>query len=320
MACQEYVHKNFSERDEKIIQIANAIIANYQAQGFQLTLRQLYYQFVSKDVLPNNLKMYDLLGNIINNARLAGLVDWEAIVDRTRELRGKQFWNSPTEILKTAARSFSIDRWKNQEWRPEVFIEKDALLEVFEKICLKWDVSYFSCRGYTSQSEMWAAGQRILNRFRDTGQKTTILHFGDHDPSGIDMSRDIQDRLTMFCAEEEGCFEINRIALNMPQVKVYNCPPNPAKLSDSRSGAYVRTYGEMSWELDALDPSVLAGLVQEHVKDFIDDEIDWDEREKEQEEGRQKILKAVDEIEMSGPELKTISKSKPKRPKKKDVE
>lgn len=293
MPFETYVSKRFSSRDENIIKIANNIINEYQKQGYELTLRQLYYQFVARDILPNHIKMYKLLGNVINDARLAGLIDWAAIVDRTRELRGKQFWERPAQLVEAVANSFHLDRWEGQTNRPEVWIEKDALLGVFERICREWDINYFSCRGYTSQSEMWGAGRRILDRYQTSGQSTTIYHFGDRDPSGIDMSRDIEDRIRMFTENEEGCFDFIRIALNKEQVTRYKCPPNPAKLSDSRSSVYVKTHGSMSWELDALDPKVLSALVKSLATRAIDNEDLWEQREQEQILGRQKILKAA---------------------------
>jgi hypothetical protein len=84
-----------------------------------------------------------------------------------------------------------LDTRRNQEYYIEVWIEKDALLGILETICKKLDVPYFSCRGYVSQSSMWEAAQR----FRENDREGILLHLGDHDPSGIDMSRDIQERL-----------------------------------------------------------------------------------------------------------------------------
>lgn len=249
-----------------IIQQANDIIREYQAQGFDLTLRQLYYQFVSRDIIPNTQKSYKNLGGIINDARLAGLIDWDTIVDRTRELRQLSHWTSPSDIIETCASQFNIDRWRSQTYRPEVWIEKDALVGVFERVCNELDVPLLSCRGYTSQSEMWGAGQRLL-RYHRNNQIPMIFHFGDHDPSGKDMSRDITDRLEMFTG---GQVEFQRLALNMDQVEQYGPPPNPAKITDSRATAYIAEFGDESWELDALEPAVLEALVREAINGIID--------------------------------------------------
>jgi hypothetical protein len=263
-----YKDFNFSRKTLDTIASANEIITKYQAAGYDLTLRQLYYQFVSRDLIPNNSKEYNRLGGIINDARLAGKIDWNAIVDRTRNLQSLSHWKSPSDIVDAVATQYEIDRWKDQPNRIEVWIEKEALAGVFERVCQKWDIPFFSCRGYTSQSEMWAAARR-LRRHEGTGQETHILHFGDHDPSGIDMTRDIGDRLALFGSR----VNIKRIALNMDQIDQYGPPPNPAKLSDSRAQGYIDVYGDESWELDALDPDVLSALVDENVEQLIDQDL-----------------------------------------------
>jgi len=242
------------------------IIEAYAAKGFDLTLRQLYYQFVARDLIPNQQKEYDKLGIIINRARLAGMIDWETITDRTRNVEANSHWNNPGSIIRSAAYSFMLDRWATQPNRIEVWIEKDALRGVIAGVCTELDVPHFSCRGYTSQSEMWRAGQRLLGHNR-RDQNTIILHFGDHDPSGIDMTRDIQERLEMFT---RGAVEVRRMALNMDQVEEVGPPPNPAKLSDSRAKNYILRYGYDSWELDALEPEYITGLIRRAVGNLRD--------------------------------------------------
>jgi len=169
-------------------------------------------------------------------------------------------------------------------------LEKDALVGVIERTCRDVDVSYFSCRGYTSQSEMWGAAQRFIKHAKD-GQMTHVIHLGDHDPSGIDMSRDIEERIRMFMTHHIGTsknlFEFTRIALNMDQVQQYQPPPNPAKSTDSRFQGYSDEHGDESWELDALEPSVLDALIRDKIAEIRDDEAfeekkDQEEREKAQ--------------------------------------
>lgn len=264
----KYKDVNFSAPRLDIVNQANTIIAEYQAQGFQLTLRQLYYQFVARDLMENKKQSYDRLGDIISDARLAGLVDWLAIVDRTRNLRDLAHWDDPSSIVSACARQFRIDKWGDQPKRVEVWIEKDALVGVIEDVCERNDVPFFSCRGYTSQSEMWVAAQRLL-KWEKGKQDAVILHLGDHDPSGIDMSRDIQDRLELFTG---GRVEFKRLALNMDQVQQYSPPPNFAKTTDARYAGYQALYGEESWELDALDPQMMADLIERNIHEMRDDE------------------------------------------------
>ena len=281
MPYEIYVPRRFSRGSVEIIDNANEIIEEYRNQGFILTLRQLYYQFVARDLIPNLQSEYKRIGSIINDARLAGLIDWEAIEDRTRHLREGAHWDSPSDIIDSCAASFAIDKWARQPCRVEVWIEKDALLGVIEPACIELDVPYFACRGYSSQSEVWRAGKRFIDHL-DNDQDVTVLHFGDHDPSGIDMTRDNRDRLSMFTREH---VEVRRLALNMDQVEEFNPPPNPAKLSDTRANTYIMEFGPDSWELDALEPTVIDGLIRKAVIELRDDEC-WEEAMHEEQRGR----------------------------------
>jgi hypothetical protein len=278
-----YIAKNLNRASMVAVNQANEIIEEYAAQGFDLTLRQLYYQFVARGYIPNKDREYKRLGSIISDARLCGLIDWRAIVDRTRNLRSNGHWDDPADIIDSAAKSFALDKWSDQPCRPEVWIEKDALVGILETACNPLDVPFFSCRGYTSISEMWAAAQRLLG-YQDHKQKPVIFHLGDHDPSGIDMSRDIQDRLETFGVT----VEFHRIALNMDQVGQYRPPPNPAKALDVRFADYESKFGSECWELDALDPVVLTTLIQDKVK-AIRKERKWKAREIAEAKGREKI-------------------------------
>lgn len=293
-----YANKNFTVGTMAVIDQANQIIRQYADGGYDLTLRQLFYQFVSRDLLPNTQKSYKRLGSIINDARMAGLIDWFTIVDRTRSLRGNSHWESPSSIVESCAQQFRIDKWAAQPYRPEVWIEKDALVGVIERVCTKLDIDYFSCRGYTSQSEMWAASQRLV-RYCRSGQTPLIIHLGDHDPSGIDMTRDVAGRLDTFMRYEgvRPC-EVRRIALNMPQIEKFRPPPNPAKLTDSRARDYVLQHGYDSWELDALDPPVLSQLVEDTVLSVRDDAL-WNDKLAEERHGRRLLQKIADDLNAS---------------------
>ena len=266
-----YVSKRFGGRARAVINNSNDIISEYKAQGFDLTLRQLFYVHVSRGQLPNKQSEYKRLGDIINDARMAGQVDWEAIVDRTRHVRKNSHWNGPSEIVKSCAEQFQIDKWAGQPKYCEVYVEKDALIGVVEPICSALDVPCLSCRGYASQSEVWSSAQRLIGHLKQ-GQKVTVFHLSDHDPSGLDMSRDLQDRFDKFsdwCGGDR--IKVERIALTMAQVKHYNPPPNPAKETDSRFAGYRSQFGDKSWELDALDPKTLTALIAKHVKSVRDD-------------------------------------------------
>jgi hypothetical protein len=316
-----YTAKKFDPATKAVIAQANAILDDYAAQGYDLTLRQLYYQFVAKGLIPNKYTEYKRLGSIVKDARLAGEIDWDRITDRTRNLKQNAHWANPQDIVKACGDQFQVDKWAPQPNYVEVWVEKDALVGLLEVACRPLDVAYFSCRGYTSQSEVWVASQRLLAKIQ-AGKRVTIIHLGDHDPSGIDMTRDIMDRLTNFLTHHglrdmvrayprrddeepldyearvrpiiEGSWqctnpvEVHRIALNMDQVEQYAPPPNPAKLTDSRARGYIDNYGDESWELDALDPTTITDLIRLHVGQLRDDYL-WNDAVAREQKGRREL-------------------------------
>lgn len=266
-----YAPKKFGAEALAMIGQANVIIDRYREQGFTLTLRQLHYQFVSRDLYANTVKNYSRLGDVVSDGRLAGLIDWLAIEDRGRNLRGVNTHQGPADAVKAARAGYAIDLWRDQEWRPEVWIEKEALVGVIGGICNQLRVDFFACKGYNSQSEQWRAGRRFAD-YVNRGQRPIVFHLGDHDPSGIDMTRDNRDRLSLFAGVP---VTVVRIALNMPQIEQYGPPPNPAKMTDSRAKDYVDRFGDDSWELDALDPSVIRDLIADSVRQ-VRDPTRWD--------------------------------------------
>lgn len=309
-----YIEKRFADSTLVVLGQANKIIEDYMKQGFNLTLRQLYYQFVAHDIFPDDRTWrltgsnkwvrdpngtknaepnYKWLGSIINDGRLAGYLNWLAIEDRGRHLIAPTHWENPAEIINNCADSYAIDRWADQDFRVEVWVEKEALIGVIERASMQFDVSCFACKGYTSQSQLWRASRRFKT-YERMGQQPVVIHLGDHDPSGIDMTRDIGGRLNLF-----GCtVEVNRIALNMDQVDEYDPPPNPAKLTDSRAMGYIQEFGNSSWELDALKPQVLHELITETILSYIDKKK-FEALEKREEKERQELSNMAEEWEMS---------------------
>lgn len=336
-----YKPKKFNSEHRRIIAYSNQICEEYARDGYDLTLRQLYYRFIALDLFPDDRRWewtgsrwvrdpdgtknaepnYKWLGSIINDARLAGFIDWDYIVDRTREVEIPASWRDPAQIVDAAASGYYIDRWENQPYRVEVHVEKEALEGVVERAAELHRVPTFSCRGYSSQSSMWQAAQR-LGGYISKGQIPVILHLGDHDPSGIDMTRDIRDRLVDFietdylrdsfpdapqnedgevyirdihrhmaesinerhranddlfrASQDDMPLIVNRIALNMDQIRDLDPPPSPAKLTDARAQTYIREFGHDSWELDALEPQVLNTLIRDTIESYLDYPL-WEE-------------------------------------------
>jgi len=286
---QLFVRKNFSPASKRLIDLSDDILTEYRRLGYRLSLRQLYYQMVARNLLPdswadpvtrskNNVKSYKKLGDIISDARLAGLLDWAMIEDRGRDAVLPAAWSSPADIVMTAAKQFRVDRWEGQENYVEVMVEKDALSGILENVCRDLHVRLTANKGYSSSTALYDAGRRIHDSLSDglaTANQAHIFYLGDHDPSGIDMTRDVTERLIQFSGldDDDGYAPvvIHRIALNFNQVKLWSPPENPAKQTDSRYDKYVDEFGESSWELDAVEPQTLAGLLRDGIAGLIDE-------------------------------------------------
>lgn len=247
------------------VESLNQILDEYAEMGYILTLRQLYYQLVSRDIIANSQREYQKLSVTLGKARMAGLVDWDAIEDRVRIPRVPYWQTDIQDAITDAYRTYRIDRQKYQNTYVEVWVEKDALSNIFYKVTSKYHIRLMVNRGYSSISAMHEAYKRIQYQM-DQGKDCTILYFGDHDPSGLDMVRDIRERLEEFGAE----LLTDQIALNMDQVRKYNPPTNPAKIKDPRAKWYIKEYGNKSWELDALRPDVLEELIKSAIESIID--------------------------------------------------
>lgn len=261
--------KRFAAASQALIAACDAIITEYDEAGYRLTLRQLYYQLVTKNVIPNVERSYKNLSTLVSDARLAGLLDWDAIEDRGRSPRSQSFWRDAAHVVqafKGTAQNFKMDPWEGQPCYVELWVEKDALAGVLAPLAEEHGITLMVNKGYSSQSAMYESAQRFIDHNQTEGKDGALLYLGDHDPSGEDMVRDIRERLEMFGAE----VEVRKVALTMAQVRQYNPPPNPAKISDPRAADYIAKHGNQSWEVDALPPRVLGELITRAVQGFVD--------------------------------------------------
>lgn len=263
MTCVQYRTIRFRAETLERIEGAASIIAEYDGQ--KLTVRQVYYQFVSRDLIPNTPRSYQNLTSMITDARYAGLIDWDAIEDRGREADVPSEWDSIDELIDAAVRQYRSPRWADQPFYVELWVEKQALAGVLSPIAKRHHVPLMVNKGYSSASAMKAAADRMIAADRDV----VVFYLGDHDPSGEDMVRDIRDRLTEFGVIG---LDVRKVALTMDQIRQFNPPPNPAKITDSRAAAYIEKYGPESWELDALPPRELNRLVEDAIMSVVDAE------------------------------------------------
>lgn len=332
----------FNPASRELIVHCQQIVQRYQAQGLRMTLRQLYYQLVSANIIRNEEKQYKRMSTLLSKARLMGLIDWGAIEDRIRVPRMPTEFEDLDELVDAALNSFRLPRWADQPRYVELWVEKDALAGILRPLGHEYHVPIMVNRGYSSQSAMYDAGKRFLQAMHggklpyktmdeELGKEDVepeileewkqvkylarsklkmkrelvLLYLGDMDPSGEDMVRDIQERLELFGAR----LEVRKIALTREQVEEHDPPPNPAKMTDPRAAQYVAEHGDTSWEVDALPPDVLNDVIREHLDELVDDELMEAVKERE-DEGRELLRKAVAKVRKKGKNGKSGKKGK----------
>jgi hypothetical protein len=258
---QQFIDIKFSPAKTILLNKIDRVIVSYQKMGYKLTLRQLYYQLVAKGTIPNTVKEYGKLSDLLTNARMAGLVDWSAIEDRGRKPHTPSEWQDLESIMDSVNDSFRLPRWENQPLYVELWTEKDALTSILEPITKDFHIPLVVNKGYSSASAMYAASLRFREATR-SGKQCVLLYLGDHDPSGIDMDRDIRERMKTFRAD----VIVRPIGLTMEQIEELNPPENPAKVTDPRAKKYIERHGDISWEVDAIPPEALDRLVRGEIR------------------------------------------------------
>lgn len=266
----------WSTRKEKVIQDIVDIVNEYSKMGLKLTLRQLHYQLVIANNIVNHQTAYKKLGVILDDCRYGGVIDWNAIEDRGRVPKLPYYALDPADAIRDIIGSYRLDRQDGQDVCVEVWTEKDALSGILTESTSEYHVRLCVNKGYTSSSAIYAAYNRFLDAM-NADQKICVLYLGDHDPSGLDMVRDIYERIDFMFAHgrrsddyDSDNFKVKQICLNMGQIRHYDLPPNPAKLTDTRAAAYISEFGTQSWEVDALRPDVLHDLVVDNILSIID--------------------------------------------------
>jgi hypothetical protein len=329
-----------------VVQAAEQICEEYARAGYGLTMRALYYRMVARNLFPDSRRWnrapgggwvkaapddptgtknadpnYKWLGGIITDARMAGLIDWRHLQDQHRGTAAVWHHDDPADLIHGVARGYGIDLWEDQPRRVEVWVEKDALSSIVDPVARRFDVGSFACKGYASATSLWDAARRHT-RWIAGDQAVTILYLGDHDPSGLDMGRDVEVRLSTFVNHDlrsirrpwytapDGLpwLEVRRIALNMDQIRELNPPPNPTKLGDSRTAGYVEEFGEECWELDAVDPPQMTALISDAIEGIRDEDL-VDARVAEQERRRGMLTNLsnyYDDIESRWDEIRDL--------------
>jgi hypothetical protein len=224
-----------------------------------MTVRQVYYQLVSRQVIKNNRCSYQAVSKALVAARRERLIPWDWIEDRLRRPRTVSMWESLSAFADTATRAFRLDVWATQPSYLEVWLEKDALSGIFEDALRPYGVTLNVGRGYDGWDSIHNASRRLRSG-------DTILYFGDFDPSGEDMVRSLRERLASLYSRPK----IIKCALSAGDIARYQLPPDLAKATDSRRDAFVARHGDVSVELDALTGDVLRAQLVAEVESRMD--------------------------------------------------
>lgn len=238
------------------------ILKEYENK-YRLTVRQVYYQIVSRDILPNTKRTYNSVQRALLNMRMYGWIDWDFILDTARRSLFPDIFEDKADALKAIAYSYQKDRHVAQKYHLEVFVEKEALVSILKPICLRWQVRLNVVKGFSSVSML----HEIATRLRKIPKPIKLLYLGDHDPSGKNIPISICEFLNRHRLKN---YELIEVALTKEQIEEYHLPSQPAKKSDARYKKYSAKYGEESWELDALPPNVLSDILESSILKFVD--------------------------------------------------
>ena len=251
------------KKQQKTLDLISAAKKILELQN-PMTLRQTYYQLVSRHVIENNKNEYQKLSNALVWARQQELIPWEWIEDRTRQPREVNMWSDLNDFFETVKKAYRRDVWETQDNYIVVWVEKDALSGIFQKITSKYGVTLVVGRGYNS----WSVKKELADTFeRYEPKEPVVLYFGDFDPSGEDIFRDLEKSFYFF---QISLKKIEKVSLTKEDIEKYNLPPDFAKKSDTRSKKFIAKNGDMAVELDALPADVLREKIKSSIEKYLD--------------------------------------------------
>jgi len=230
-----------------------------------VTVRQIFYQLVSRNLIKNNPSGYNYIQRLLVSARYRGELDWDNITDESSYVGIPTYFNDINHLIRSASNSYKLNRWKEQENYVEVWCEKMALSSVVNPIIKKWQLISFIPGGRVSASDIYKAVERL----RAINKKCVILYIGDHDPSGLNIVlTDLPKRFKEFNID----VKIKHIALTMEQIKKYNLPTDQiSKQKDTNRKWFIEHTGsDKCWELDALKPNILKNVIEKNILKYLD--------------------------------------------------
>jgi hypothetical protein len=230
---------------------------------YPMTVRQVFYQLVKLHLIEKTERDYnDVVVRLLTKLRLDGELPWQWIADSTRWMRKPTTYDDIEDALRETADSYRRALWRDHDVYVEVWLEKEALAGVLLAVTAQWDVPLMVTRGFASLSYLHSAAETIAS----VNKPTYLYYFGDYDPSGVEIDRNIERRLRQFLAPDDGSMTFERVAVTPEQIRAYDLPTRPTKRTSHGRGLH---HGD-SVEVDALDPDDLRRLVEDRIVRHVD--------------------------------------------------
>jgi hypothetical protein len=221
-----------------------------------MTVRQVFYQATVRGLVEKSEAGYAKVQTDLVHMRRYGDLPYSWLADNTRWQRKPKTFDNIKDALEETARTYRRSLWAEADVYVEIWLEKDALSGVVFPVTSRYDVPLMVARGYASLSFLHSAAEYISQ----LKVPAYIYHLGDFDPSGVNAGEKIEETLRELAPDAQIHFQ--RIAVNEYQIRSMNLPTRPTKKSDTRS----KKFGDISVELDAIEPGMLRHLVRHAIE------------------------------------------------------
>jgi hypothetical protein len=250
-------------RTKKDVQALRDAAYRLLEDGYPMTVRQVFYQLSNRGLVAKTEGAYKAtVIRLLGLMRREGQIPFGWIADSTRWMRKPRSYDSMEEALRGTVQCYRQDRWSNQDAYVEVWCEKEAMAGVLYEITEPWDVPLMVTRGYPSLSFLYEAAQSVLAK----GKPAWVYYLGDHDPTGLDITRAVEEGLREFAPGADIGFE--RLAVTHEQIELWDLPTRPTKVKGNAHAKYWR--GGDSVELDAIPVEQLRELLTLAVERHVD--------------------------------------------------
>jgi hypothetical protein len=250
-----------------------------------MTVRQVFYQATVRGVVEKTEAGYTKVQTDLVVLRRAGELPYHWLADNTRWQRKPRTFIGVKQALEQTARFYRKNLWASANAYVEIWLEKDALAGVVFPVTSLYDVPLMIARGYASLSFLHTAAEHI----NDLVVPSYIYHLGDFDPSGVNAGEKIEETLCEMAPNAEIYFE--RVAVTPEQIEEWDLPTRPTKASDTRA----KNFGDISVELDAIEPDTLRTIVRDAIELHLPAE-QFDVLKAAEESERELITRLVGEI------------------------